>query len=69
MLTLNSDSVSLSRSAQGDSVRTIWLVGRLSDSFKLDSIVRCCVTVAPLGTFLLAYLFDTYLRIFEGRAS
>jgi len=25
-----------------------------------------CVTVAPLGMFLLTYLFDTYLLIFEG---
>ena len=69
MLTLDSGSVSLSRSARGDSVQTIWLVGRHSDPFTLDTAVLRCVTVAPLGMFLLAYLFDTYLLIFEGHAS
>jgi len=69
MLILGSSSVSLSRSARGDSVRTIWLLGRHSDPFTLDNTVLCCVSVAPLGMFLLAYLFDTYLLIFEGHAS
>jgi len=65
MLTLNSGSVSLSRSAWGDSVQTIWLVGRHSDPFTLDDTVLCCLTVAPLGMFLLAYLLDTYPLVFE----
>jgi len=69
MLTLDSGSVSLSRSADGDSVQTIWLVGRHSDPFTLDNTVLCCVTVAPLGMFLLAYLFDTYPLIFESHAA
>jgi len=69
MLTLDSGSVSLSRSAQGDSVQTIWRVGRHSDPFTLDNTMLGCVKVAPLGIFLLAYLFDTYLLIFEGHAS
>jgi len=69
MLTLDSGSVSLSRSARGDSVQTIWLVGRHSDPFTLDTTVFCCVTVSPLGMFLLAYLFDTYLLIFESHAA
>jgi len=46
-----------------------WHVGRHSDVFTLDTTVLRCVTVAPLGKFLLAYLFDTYLLIFEGHAS
>ena len=53
----------------GDSVQTIWLAGRHSDPFTLDNTVLRCLTVAPLGMFLLAYLFDTYLLIFEGHAS
>jgi len=69
MRTLDSGSVSLSRSAQGDSVQTIWPVGPHSDPFTLDNTVLYCVTVAPLGMFLLSYLFDTYLLIFEGHAS
>jgi len=69
MLTLNSGSLSLSRSARGDSVQTIWLVSRHSDPFTLDNTVLCCATVAPLGMFLLAYIFDTYLLIFEGHDS
>ena len=69
MLTLDSGGVSLSRSALGDSVQTIWLVGRHSDPFTLDNTVLCCVTVAPLGMFLLAYLFDTYPLIFESHAA
>jgi len=69
MLTLDSGSVSLSRLARGDSAQMIWLGGRHSDSFKFDITVLCCVTAAPLGMFLLAYLFDTYLLIFEGHAS
>ena len=64
-MTLDFGSVSLSRSAWGDSVQTICLVGRHSDPFTLDNTVFCCVTVAPLGMFLLAYLFDTYPLIFE----
>ena len=71
MLTLDSGSVSLSRSARGDSVQTIWLrlVGRHSDPFTLDNTVLCCMTVAPLSMFPLACLFDTYLLIIEGHAS
>ena len=69
MLTLDCGSVSLSRSARGDSVQTIWFVGRHSDAFTLDNTVLCCVTVAPLGMFLLAYLFDTYPLIFESHAA
>ena len=69
MLTLDSGSVSLSRSADGDSVQTIWLVGRHSDPFTLDNTVLSCVTVAPLGMFLLAYLLDTYPLIFESHAA
>ena len=69
MLTLDSGSVSLSRSARGDSVQTIWLVGRHSDPLTLDTTVLRCVTVAPLGMLFLAYLLDTYLLIFEGRTS
>ena len=69
MLTLDSGSVSLRRSARGDSVQTIWLVSRHSDPFTLDNTVLRCVTLAPLGMFLLAYLFDTYHLIFEGHAS
>jgi len=61
MLTLDSGSVSLSRSACGDSVQTTWLLGRHSNSFTLDTTVLRCVTVAPLGMFLLAYLLT---RIF-----
>jgi len=34
-----------------------------------NSTVLRCMTVAPLGMFLLAYLFDTYLLIFEGHTS
>jgi len=60
MPTLDSGSVSLSRSARGDSVQTIWLVGRHSVLFTLDTTVLRCVTVAPLVVFLLAYLFDTF---------
>jgi len=59
----------LSRSARGDSVQTIWFVGRHSDPFTLDITVLRCVTVALLGMSLLAYLSDTYLLIFEGHAS
>jgi len=62
-------SVSLSRSAWGDSVQTNWLVGRHIDPFTLDNTVLCCVTVAPLGMFLLAFLFDTYPLIFESHAA
>ena len=69
MPTLDSGSVSLSRSADGDSVQTIWLVGRHSVLFTLDTTVPRCVTVAPLVMFLLAYFFDTCLLIFEGHAS
>jgi len=69
MLTLDSGSVSLSRSARGDSVQTIWLAGRHSDPFTLDTTVLRCVKVAPLGMFFLAYLLDTYILIFEGCAS
>jgi len=69
MLTLDSGSVSLSRSAWGDSVQTIWLVGRHSDPFTLDNTVLCCLTVATRGMFLLAYLFDTYPLIFESHAT
>jgi len=69
MLTLDSGSVSLSRSASGDSVQMIWLVGRHSDPFTFDNTVLCCVTVAPLGMFLLAYLFDMYPLIFESHAA
>ena len=68
MLTLDSGSVSLSRSARDDSVQTIWLVGRHSDPFILNHTVLRSVTLAPLGMFLLAYLFDTYLLIFESHA-
>jgi len=46
-------------------LQTIWLVGRHSDPFTLDNTVLCCVTVALLGMFLLAYLFDTYPLISE----
>jgi len=60
MPTLDSGRVSLSRSARGDSVQTIWLVGRHSVLFTLDTTVLRCVTVAPLVMFLLAYLFDTF---------
>jgi len=52
MLTLDSGSVSLSCSALGDSVQTIWLRGRHSDSFTFDTAVLRCVAVAPLGMFL-----------------
>jgi len=69
MLTLDSGSVSLSRSARGDSVQTIWLACRHSDPFTLDTTVLRCVKVAPLGMFFLAYLLDTYILIFEGCAS
>jgi len=69
MLTLDSGSVSLSRSARGDSVQTIWRVGRHSNLLTIDTTVLCWMTVAPLGMFLRAYLFDTYLLIFEGHAS
>jgi len=69
MLTLDSGSISLSRLARGDSAQMIWLGGHHSDPFKFDTTVLCCMTVAPLGMFLLAYLFDTYLLIFEGHAS
>ena len=47
----------------------IGLVDRHSDHLTLDTTLLRCVTVAPLSMFLLAYLFDTYLLIFEGRAS
>ena len=48
---------------------TIWLAGRHSVLFTLDTTVLRCVTVTPLDMFLLAYLFDTCLLIFEGHAS
>ena len=51
MLTLDSGSVSLSRSARGDSVQKIWLVGRHSDPFTLENTVFRCVTLPPLGMF------------------
>jgi len=54
MLTLDSGSISLSRSARGDSVQTIWLVGSHSNPVTFDTTVLRCVTVAPLGMFLLA---------------
>ena len=50
-------------------LQTIWLVGRHSDPFTFDNTVLCCVTVAPLGMFLLAYLFDMYPLIFESHAA
>ena len=53
ILTLDSGSVSLSRSARGDSIRKIWPAGLRSDSLSLDTTVLCCVTVAPFGMFLL----------------
>jgi len=52
MLTLNSGNVPLSCSARGDSVHTIWLRGRHSDSFTFDTAVLRCVAVALLGMFL-----------------
>ena len=65
MLTLDSGSVSLSRSARSDSVQMIWRVAWHSDFFPLDTTVLRCVKVAQLSMFLQAHLFDTDLLIFE----
>jgi len=65
MLTPNSGSVSLSRSARGESVQTIWLVGRRGNPFTLDTTMLRCVIVAPLGMFLLALQQNLDLNLYR----
>jgi len=69
MLTLDSGSVSLSRSARGDSIQSIWLVGRHSDPFKL--LIQCFVAWQwhHSACFFWHTFFDTHLLIFEVHAA